>query len=92
MISHLIYAMPTPHVLLIGLVNIHTEQAEKLLHFLEGLPEGLPEGLLASERAMPQSEPAILGAEGPITLDGFGKGKVSARPSERKLVPVPGDG
>ena len=104
-INQLIYAMPTPHVLLVGLVNIHTEQAEKLLEFLEGIS--------ASERAIPKPEPAVVGVaaakpyvaavsssgeyiahddaeESLIKVDDSEKEVVGVRPSERKLVPVAG--
>ena len=38
-VDQIILAMPTRHVFLVGLVNIHTEQAENLLHFIEGISE-----------------------------------------------------
>ncbi len=37
-----VLAMPTPHVLLVGFVNIHTEQAEMLMSYLEHEAEPYP--------------------------------------------------
>ncbi len=38
-LDQLVHRMPTPHVLLVGLANIHTKQAELLLEHLEHLSE-----------------------------------------------------
>jgi poly-gamma-glutamate synthase PgsB/CapB len=66
-VDEMILAMPTSHVLVVGFVNIHTHQAELLLHYFEEVAAAAPGGAIpagADATAAPacaEPVPALVG-------------------------------
>lgn len=74
-VDEMILAMPTSHVLVVGFVNIHTEQAELLLHYFEEVATAAAPGTGPGTAIPPSAEVAAMEA---APIEAAGRDRIPA--------------